>query len=107
MILNIPLCEANKVEKGETFYTIKLILKDKFRPKRLNEKILTRKDSTANFEIVSYSTFNNMHDALNQFDFKLFNVANTKEDTFRYYRRLNGQHSPKKWTTVVFKLKEI
>lgn len=107
MILNIPLAEANKVKDGEAFYTIKQVLKKKFRESKLTDKILTRKDSEISFEILSYSLFDNMHDALDSFDFKLFNVGNTKEDVLKYYRNLNGTRSPKKWKTIVFKLKKF
>lgn len=107
MILNIPLEEAKKVEKGEAFYTIKQILRCKFRESMLSDKILTRKISDIKFEILSYDIFDNMHDALSYFDFKLFNTGNTQEKVFQHYRKLNGKRSPKKWITVVFKLKEL
>jgi len=107
MILNIPLEEAKKVEKGKSFYTIKQILRSKFKESMLKDKILIRKDSDITFEIISYNIFDNMHDALEYFDFNLFNVGNTKDKVFHYYRGINGKRSSKKWITVVFKLKEL
>ena len=107
MTLNIPLKDANKVKKGEPFYTIKHILKRNFKEQMLADKILTRKDSSMQFKILSYEIFDNMHDAFKCFDFKLFNAGNTQEEVFRYYRNLNGNRSPKKWVTIVFYLKEL
>lgn len=107
MILNISPVEASKVKKGDSFYTIKQILKSKFSESKLNTNLLTRKDSEVSFEILSYNVFNDIHEALNNIDYRLFNVGDNKEEVFKYYRSLNGKRSSKKWITIVFELKEI
>lgn len=106
IVLKIPDIEINKSDNNQTFWTIRPILRRKFKDIDLdNANIIKYKDNK--FQILEFQTFDTLEEALKNKDYLKFGVGKSRGKVFRYYRQLYGKIPPSKWVLMVLQLKKI